>query len=472
MRGVDHPDRGHSRHRRRSEPPHLPEPVCVRVVDGEAEAVRRGLRPHLGSALDAAVASNRHETAFLAANDPSGEPEVHDRLHVVHAEPVVRDPHAPDEDRGPRLMVHPGEREHPVPGHPGLPLELLPGQRRELDPQVVEARRMFLDERLVDPAVVDEVLQDAVDEGDVAPRVDREEFIGEARAPDRAVGDRRHPVPGEARFSHRVHDRDFRAHLLCVVEILHRHRLVVRDVGAEEDDQVASDPVRVRTRRGGDADGFLQPRGARRVTRAARVVDVVRPEEPGDLVRDVVRLVRHAAGRDEERDPIRGRGANSCGRGLQRFLPGNSPEAGFPVGADHRERKAAELPQVFRGFRPKGFGIPQDPNSKRSHRVQREEVQADRAQVDPLHREVSKSRRAEGAPIADAVSEDPPGEEGRVLVVPGGSQDFAVVVRFREPEAKRDRAHAPDTGPLPLRSHDSGMRPRLIFPWLPGICPR
>src|SRR2546428_355300 len=68
--------------------------------------------------------------------------------------------------------------------------------------------------------------------------------------------------------------------------------------------------------------------------------------------------------------------------------------------------------------------------------------------MNPLHCEVTEARRSKGASVAHAVSQDPPGEEGRVFVVPRGSQDFAVVVRLRESEAERDRAHAPDAGPL------------------------
>src|SRR5947199_231829 len=99
-------------------------------------------------------------------------------------------------------------------------------------------------------------------------------------------------MPG---LPHRIHDRDLRALLLRVVQVLHRHGLVVRDVRTEEDDQIAADPIRVRARGGRDPDRVLESRGARRVARPARVVDVVRPEEPRDFVRDIVRFVRHPA---------------------------------------------------------------------------------------------------------------------------------------------------------------------------------
>ncbi len=305
------------------------------------------------------------------------------------------------------------------------------------------------------------------DEGDVAARVDREEFVGEVRAEEGAAGDRRHPVPFEPRLPHRIDDRDFRAELLRVVQVLHRHGLVVRDVGAEEDDQVGPDPILVRTGRGGDAERVLHGRRARRVARPARVVDVVRADEPRDLRRDVVRLVRHAPGGDEERDSVRGRRADPGRRDVQRLLPGNPAEARVAPVPHHRVGKPAELPQVPRGHRAERLDILQDLRPEPAHRVQRQEVQTHGAEVDPLHREVAEARRPEGAAIAHAVPEDAHRQQRATLVVPRGSEDFAVIVRLREAESKRDRAHAPYALLPPGRSHDSGMRPRLIFPCLP-----
>ena len=89
----------------------------------------------------------------------------------------------------------------------------------------------------------DQMFQHAVNEGDVAARVNREEGIRETRAKEGAFRNRRNPVSLEAGFPHRVHDRDLRAPFLRVIQIFHRHGLIVRDVGPEEDDQVAPDPV-------------------------------------------------------------------------------------------------------------------------------------------------------------------------------------------------------------------------------------
>src|SRR5439155_1627388 len=83
--------------------------VCVPVVHGKPEAEVLRIRAHLGTSLDAAMPSDRHETALGPSDNPACEAEVHDRLHVVHAEPMVCDAHAPHEHGRSRPAVHFGE---------------------------------------------------------------------------------------------------------------------------------------------------------------------------------------------------------------------------------------------------------------------------------------------------------------------------------------------------------------------------
>src|SRR5207247_11298006 len=72
--------------------------------------------------------------------------------------------------------------------------------------------------------------------------------------------------------------------------------------------------------------------------------------------------------------------------------------------------------------------------------------------------EGAAARAPEGAPITDAVPEDPPSEEGPVLVVPRGPQDLAVIVRLRRAEPKRDCADPLDLLLPRLRRHVSRKR--------------
>ena len=90
--------------------------------------------------------------------------------------------------------------------------------------------------------------------------------------------------------------------------------------------------------------------------------------------------------------------------------------------------------------------------------------------MDAFHREVAEPRGPEGAPIADAVPKDPPGEDGSALVVPGGPDHLAVVVGLREAEAKGDCADAPDPFPSRLRDHVSRKPEAAYLSSFGGAC--
>ena len=157
-------------------------------------------------------------------------------------------------------------------------------------------------ELAVDAALGEQHLQHAVEERDIAAGVHREELVGHLRAEHRALDVARHPVPLEAGLPHRVDDRDLRPALAGQVEVLHEHRLGVRDVRAEQDDQVAADHVGVRAVVAATpivclsavVDGAWQTRAA--------LSTLLRAEEPRHLLRDVVDLVRDAARGEVERE--------------------------------------------------------------------------------------------------------------------------------------------------------------------------
>src|SRR6266705_2840900 len=180
------------------------------------------------------------------------------------------------------------------------------------------------------------------------------------------------------------------------------------------------------------------------MTRPAGVVDVVRAEEPRRFVRDVIRLVRHPTRGDEERESIRTRRPDSSSRKLQRVLPGNPPEAAISVVADHRVRETAEFSKLLRGLRPQWVDVREAPDAEGPHRVQRKQVEADRAKMDPFHREIAEARGSQGTAVADAIMENAPCEERPALVVPGRPEDFSVIVGLHGTQSERDRAHAPD----------------------------
>src|SRR5207247_3646288 len=154
----------------RPKSPDSPYAGGVVVVHRRPESEVLRIRAHLGTSLDAALPSDRHEAAFGPSNDPTREAEVHDRLHVVHAEPMVCNAHAPHEDSRSSPAVHLGEVEHGLPPEAGLPLEFLPGLVLNRLSKSLEACRMVRDERVSAPTFFDHVLQPGVHDRDVRAR--------------------------------------------------------------------------------------------------------------------------------------------------------------------------------------------------------------------------------------------------------------------------------------------------------------
>ena len=87
----------------------------------------------------------------------------------------------------------------------------------------VEADRVLLDELVIEPVVLDHQVQDAVEQRDVAARLDRQEQIAGA-------GDRRDA---------RIDDDDLRAVLARLPDVVGRDRRALGDVGAADPDHFA-----------------------------------------------------------------------------------------------------------------------------------------------------------------------------------------------------------------------------------------
>src|SRR5439155_2801332 len=71
MGRVNHPDCGHAVRCWRAEPPYSLEAGRVLVVHGKSESEVLRVRAHLGTSLDAAMPSDRHETALGPSDDPA-----------------------------------------------------------------------------------------------------------------------------------------------------------------------------------------------------------------------------------------------------------------------------------------------------------------------------------------------------------------------------------------------------------------
>ena len=205
---------------------------------------------------------------------------------------------------------------------------------------------MLVDEPAVHPPVVHHVLEHAVEETDVAADVHAEEPVGDLGTEDRALHIGRHPVPVHARLAVGVDADHLRTGLLGVVQVLHRHRLVVGHVGADEDDQVGTDPVAVRAGGGGHPERALEPERARRVADPGRVVDGVAAERPDRLLRGEVVLVGRAAAGQVHPEALRVDPAQPAGDQVQRGVPVDRGEPGLAGPAQHRVRQPAERAQL------------------------------------------------------------------------------------------------------------------------------
>jgi hypothetical protein len=283
---------------------------------------------------------------------------------------VLRHAHAPHDHRGLRLADHPSEPEHLVARRTGLAFELVPGQPAEFVHQVGESGTVLLDETPVDPIVLDHEFQRPGEEGDVSTHVHKEEPIRDLSSEDRALDVRRDPVLVHPRLAVVVDDGDLGALFLRVVEVLHRHRLVVGDVRTDEHDQIASDPVRVGTRRRRHSQRLLQPERARRMTDPCRVVDRVGSHRPHALLNGVVVLVGHASAGEIEGEPIVHARSDTARNEIERLGPIDPPEARFTPPPDHRVRQAAEVAELGTRHGPQVVDVAEKRVVQRRHRVQ------------------------------------------------------------------------------------------------------
>ena len=304
---------------------------------------------HLRPALHPGVTADRHQPAALAPYPAARQGQVDDRADVVLAALVLGDAHAPDEDSVAGSREERGELRDPLARRAGDRLELLPACLGGHAPDPVEPLGVGTDELLVDPSGLDQVLERADEETDVAAGIDGEELVGDLRPEQCALRLRWDPVVLHARLAERVDDHHPGPRLLGDVEVLHRHRLVVGGVGADEDDHVGADPVRVGAGRGTDAERVLEREGARRVTDPGGVVDRVRADRPDRLLGGVVALVRHPAAGQEEAAAVGAGGADPLGGVVERLLPVDRREPGLAVPAEHRLRQPAEAAELGAG---------------------------------------------------------------------------------------------------------------------------
>ena len=245
------------------------------------------------------------------------QPEVHDRAHVVLAARVLRDAHRPDEHRARRASA--SSRRTRASRHASSPPPRSSASQsaaRAAAQRVLEARRVCASiQVLVLPALLDDVPQRAREEREVAADVHLEEAVGDLRAEHRALRDRRDPVALHARLAVRVDAHHPRAVLLGVVRgtssmtgWLFAGFAPMKTTRSRLDDVAGTSRSSPR-RRSAPSARRCSARG--RCARRCRVE--LAPSRAHRLLRGVVRLVRHAAAREERGDPVGRRRADPRG---------------------------------------------------------------------------------------------------------------------------------------------------------------
>src|SRR3954449_1685378 len=244
-------------------------------VDGLVVRIHHRDQPGVGRALHVVLAAQRVQPRAGPA-DVAGDRAHRDQAaRVVGARRVLGDPHAPVDDARVRLAPQAGSEPDRVGVDSG---DLLGALRRVLldhlrDLAVVRGARG--DEVAVDQPEADDLVHDAVVEGDVRAGLDLAVDVG-------VVGDPLAP---------RVDHDELRPAAAGLLEERRRDRVVGRRVRARQDRDVGVDDVAVRRRHRARPDALEERGDARGVAQARAVVDVVRAEARADELLEEVGLL-------------------------------------------------------------------------------------------------------------------------------------------------------------------------------------
>ncbi len=263
-------------------------------------------------------------------------------------------------------------------------------------------------------------------------------MVGHLRPEQSGIDRRGDPVALHSRLAERVHHQHARSSLSRLVQILHRDRLVVRRVRAEEDDQLRIVPVAVRAGGSRHAERRLQTARAWRVAEACGVVHVVAAEIAHDLLRRVIDLVGHAAARDVHGGAPGGELSPARAHISPQLPPADAREARLSLAAPHGAGETPHLAKLLRALSPQRRHIGKPGRIAGGHRVQPEQLEPHHAQVDPVDRPVAQSRRPERAAVAAAAREDLPGVGKVVAVLPRDPGHLPVMVRLDLSDAEGD----------------------------------
>ena len=198
-RGLEHLGRGEPAVVGHREPPGVGQLAGRALVDLDAAGEGGGVGAHLGAALHARVAAQRHEPGAVATDVAPGQAEVHDGPHTVDRAAVLGDAHRPQQDGGVGRRVLVDELLDLGPGQPGLVEQLVERTVVEVGDQLVPPVGVGGDEGLVDRTPLDQQLERGAGEGHVATGPHRHVQVAHLRAEQGRLGVGRAPSSGRGR---------------------------------------------------------------------------------------------------------------------------------------------------------------------------------------------------------------------------------------------------------------------------------
>ena len=248
------------------------------------ERQRRDIEADIGRALHVAVAAEDVGAAAECADIAGRQQQVAIRPDVGGADGVLGAAHAPDEGRGLLLGEGLGDLFHLFAGNPGDALDFLRRPLRDFGADLVHAVDALLDEFLVFPAIVEDVVQHAPDHRDVGAAAEPDIFGGVGRG------------AGEARIEHEYVGA---VDLLAGQNVLQRDGMRFGGIRAHEDDGLRVSDVVVGVGHRAVAPGVGDAGDGGGVADTGLMVDRVGAPERRELAEQIAAFVGEFRGAEQ-----------------------------------------------------------------------------------------------------------------------------------------------------------------------------
>ncbi|MNZ66795.1 hypothetical protein D3C78_850260 [compost metagenome] len=285
-----------------------------------------GQTAHVAGALHVVLPAQRVDAGAGTADLAAHQGQVGNRHHVVGAALELGDAHAVGDEGGPGVTHRIGQPLQLGHRHAGLRAAQLRRQAGHMLAQDVDVLAALVEKRPVFPAIGEDDLQQAIEQGDVAAQLELHMLVGQ---------------PGEARLP-RIDHHQLRTARLGAQDARADHRVILAGIGTDQQDQVGLVDIgnAAGHRSGAEGQGQAGHRGA--VADARTVVDIVAAQHgPGEFLCRVIVLVGRPRAADHPhrtRPTFRQRVAEGAGHPLQRLVPaGRAQACGL---ADQRTRQA------------------------------------------------------------------------------------------------------------------------------------